>query len=73
LSLVHHYRGSKMALWLELIPKLHKSDRLDARFHQLDDWDNMTSFDAAWPSLRGRLQGQRDVIRGRRDAAHCSQ
>jgi len=35
-----------MALWLELIPKLHKSDRLDARYHQLDDWDNVTSFEA---------------------------
>ena len=35
-----------MALWLELIPKLHKSDRLDARYHQLDDWDNLTSFEA---------------------------
>jgi len=35
-----------MALWLELIPKLHKSDHLDARYHQLDDWDNLTSFEA---------------------------
>jgi len=35
-----------MALWLELIPKLHKSDRLDARYHQLDEWDNLTSFEA---------------------------
>ena len=35
-----------MALWLELIPKLHKSDHLDARYHQLDDWDNVTSFEA---------------------------
>jgi len=46
LSLAHHYRGSKMALWLELIPKLHKSDHLDARYHQLDDFDNLTSFEA---------------------------
>jgi len=35
-----------MALWLELIPKLHKSDHLDARYHQLDDWNNLTSFEA---------------------------
>jgi len=46
LSLTHHYRGSKMALWLELLPKLHKSDHLDARYHQLDDFDNLTSFEA---------------------------
>jgi len=34
-----------MALWLELMPKLHKSDQLDARYHQLDDWHNLTSFE----------------------------
>lgn len=41
----HHYRGSKVALWLELIPRLHKSDSLEARFHQLDDAHNLTSFE----------------------------
>jgi len=54
LSLSHHYRGSKMALWLELIPKLHKSDHLDARYHQLDDWDNLTSFEAQGTRLTSR-------------------
>ena len=54
LSLAHHYRGSKMALWLELIPKLHKSDHLDARYHQLDDWDNVTSFEAEGTRLTAR-------------------
>ena len=44
-----------MALWLELIPKLHKSDHLDARYHQLDDWDNLTSFEA---------EGTRHTARG---------
>jgi hypothetical protein len=45
-AISHHYRGSKMALWLELIPKLHKSDNLDPRYHQLDDWTNQTTFEA---------------------------
>jgi hypothetical protein len=45
ISVAHHYRGSKMALWLELIPKLHKSDNLDPRYHQLDQWDNLTTFE----------------------------
>jgi len=34
-----------MALWLELIPKIHRSDELDRRFHLLDDHDNDTTFE----------------------------
>ena len=34
-----------MALWLELIPKIHRSDELDRRFHLLDDYDNDTTFE----------------------------
>ena len=34
-----------MALWLELVPKLHKADGLDFKFHQLDDYTNQSSFD----------------------------
>lgn len=34
-----------MALWLELIPRLHKSDNLDARYHQLDDHANLSTFE----------------------------
>jgi len=34
-----------MALWLELIPKIHRSDQLDRRFHLLDDFDNATTFE----------------------------
>jgi len=34
-----------MALWLELIPKIHRSDQLDRRFHLLDDFDNETTFE----------------------------
>jgi len=35
-----------MALWLELIPKIHRSDALDRRFHLLDDYDNETTFES---------------------------
>lgn len=34
-----------MALWLELIPKIHRSDELDRSFHLLDDHDNETTFE----------------------------
>lgn len=34
-----------MALWLELIPRLHKSDQLNARYHQLDNYDNLSTFE----------------------------
>jgi len=44
-SVRHHYRGGKIALWLDLIPRLHKSDNLDARYHLLDDSDNLTTFE----------------------------
>jgi len=42
----HHYRGAKMALWLDLLPRLHRSDDLDARYHQLDNYADRSSFDA---------------------------
>jgi len=41
----HHYRGSKIALWLDLLPRLHKSDNLDFQHHLLDDSHNETSFE----------------------------
>jgi len=34
-----------MALWLDLIPRLHRSDDLDARYHQLDNYADRSSFD----------------------------
>ena len=34
-----------MALWLDLIPRLHHSDDLDARYHQLDNYADRSSFD----------------------------
>jgi len=34
-----------MALWLELIPKIHRSDELDRHLHLLDDYDNDTTFE----------------------------
>jgi len=42
----HHLRGAKMALWLDLIPKIHRSDNLDERFHLLDNFQDVGSFDA---------------------------
>ncbi len=42
----HHYRGTKMALWLDLIPKLHQSDELDPKFHLLSNYDNSSTFDS---------------------------
>ncbi len=41
----HHYRASKIALWLDLIPKLHQSNDLEPEQHLLDDYNNKTSFD----------------------------
>jgi len=40
-----------MALWLDLIPKIHRSDNLDERFHLLDHFDDLDSFDAAGVDL----------------------
>lgn len=34
-----------MALWLELIPRLHKSDQLNTRYHQLDNYENLSTFE----------------------------
>ncbi|ELT99093.1 hypothetical protein CAPTEDRAFT_228965 [Capitella teleta] len=41
----HHMRGAKMALWLDLIPKMHQADDLDPLHHLLDNYDNLTSFE----------------------------
>lgn len=41
----HHYRASKMALWLDLIPRLHKSDDLDPRFHHLENSSDRSTFE----------------------------
>ena len=35
----HHYKASRMALWLDLIPKLHRTGGHDDGFHQLDAAD----------------------------------
>jgi hypothetical protein len=35
-----------MALWLDLIPRLHRSDGLPSYYHQLNDWTDSTSFEA---------------------------
>ena len=44
-SIKHHLKGTKMALWSELIPKWHHSDNKDRKYHLLDDYDNATLFD----------------------------
>lgn len=41
----HHYRGTKMALWLDLIPKLHESEDLDPTYHLLTNYDNSSTFE----------------------------
>lgn len=48
-----------MALWLDLIPKIHRSDNLDERFHLLDDFDDTGSFDADGVDLSRLDQLQR--------------
>ena len=55
----HHLRGAKMALWLDLIPKIHRSDNLDERFHLLDDFDDVDSFDTDGVDLSRLDQLQR--------------
>ena len=34
-----------MALWLDLIPRIHRSDNLTDQFHLLDNYDNLSSFE----------------------------
>ena len=54
----HHYKGSKMALWLTLIPQLHRSDGLGPLYHQLDDFEDRSSFEEGvtrWPPSRDEL------------------
>lgn len=34
-----------MALWLDLLPRIHQPDTLDPRYHLLDGYDNLTSFE----------------------------
>lgn len=45
-SVRHHYKGSNMALWLDLIPKFHKSDDLDIKYHLLDNYNNKSTFES---------------------------
>jgi len=48
-----------MALWLDLIPKIHRSDNLDERFHLLDHFEDVDSFDADGVDLTRLDQLQR--------------
>ena len=40
-----------MALWRDLIPRLHRADDFDSRLHLLDDYDNKTTFDESGTRL----------------------
>ena len=44
-------RSRKMALWRDLIPRLHRADDFDLRLHLLDDYDNDTTFDESGTRL----------------------
>ncbi|XP_076096333.1 neuroligin-4, Y-linked-like isoform X2 [Mytilus galloprovincialis] len=47
----HHYRGSELALWLNLIPQINKKQdpntgiKSEASQHELLDWKNISTFD----------------------------
>lgn len=55
----HHFRGSKMALWIDLIPKIHRPENLSEAYHLLDSYDNLTSYDSDGLDL----ETLRDLIR----------
>lgn len=40
-----HYRGQQLALWLDLIPKIHKADSTDPQENLLSNSNNMSTFD----------------------------
>ena len=41
----NHYRSTKMSLWLDLIPRLHRSEGLSPRYHLLDEYTRVDAFD----------------------------
>lgn len=45
-SIQHHFKASKMALWLDLIPRIHVNSDPDSSNHQLENWDDSASFEA---------------------------
>lgn len=49
MTIQHHYRGDKMALWLHLIPRIHRPDGFDPRYHLLDDYTNQSTFEEDEP------------------------
>jgi hypothetical protein len=46
-NIKHHYRGSELALWLDLIPKInsHSGAKVDESQHQLKNSKNLSTFD----------------------------
>ena len=63
-----------MALWLDLIPRLHHSDDLDARYHQLDNFADRSSFDEQGTRLPegAELALLRSLAAARTDRANAS-
>ena len=41
----HHYRGGKMALWLDLLPKMNVANDLLPRYHLLEGFRNKSTFE----------------------------
>jgi len=44
-------KSRKMALWRDLIPRLHRADDFDSRLHLLDDYDRDTTFEESGTRL----------------------
>ncbi|XP_052830587.1 neuroligin-4, X-linked [Octopus bimaculoides] len=40
-----YYRGQKISVWLELLPKIHKPDNCSPEHHRLDNSNNMSTYD----------------------------
>ncbi|XP_074658267.1 neuroligin-4, Y-linked-like [Tubulanus polymorphus] len=54
-SIRQRYRGAKMSLWLDLIPKIHRPDDLDEKYHLLDQHNNRSSYDVNTLDVDGHL------------------
>ena len=52
----HHYRAEKLALWLNLIPKIDRDDGSERGSHQLDNSDNSSTFDDYQKLLSSNLE-----------------
>jgi len=55
-------KSRKMALWRDLIPRLHRADDFDSRLHLLDDYYNDTTFDVSGTRLASPSDWQPDFM-----------